>query len=181
MLLQPGGQKLQNHLLGFRMHRIDRSEMLPITPIVGDVVVHRDFLPDSESEEIDGVFVPGDRLGNGDRPLFRVDGPICLGNLLARGAIKHLPPFLGIVREIHHELLPEKPLEQSHRELGFVGHEREAHEEILLKLLQIFSGPRLNRSHQADGRIDVVSGIDDLGGKLGSVTVTDRVSAPFLG
>src|ERR1035438_3511673 len=79
--------------------------MLAVAPVVCEVIVHRDLLPEAAREKVHGVFVARPGAGDGDGALFGVERPFGLRDFPARGAVEYLPPPLRIVLPVHGKLL----------------------------------------------------------------------------
>ena len=144
------------------------------------MIVHGNLFPDTHSQEIHCIFMPGSHARHGYRLCFRIKTPLIKTNFLPCGTVKHLPEFLRVILFIYDKLFFEISLHQRNHYGIRLCHHRNAHKEVLLQLIHIVLRPCIVGTDDTDGGIDSVSCTCNFIRKFCTITVTDHIRPPFL-
>ena len=149
-------------------------------PVVGGVVIHGDFFPNSVGHKTHRVGVEGSSGLNGHGAIARIVTPRILGERRIFRPVVYLPVFHGLPAVVDFELLFKKTFHQGNGQFSPFCGLRRCHQEALLQLIHIFGCPFVVVANQADGGINPVACVQDLIGKLRAVAVTDDVGSPLF-
>ena len=147
-------------------------------PVVGGVVVHVDFFPDTPRQEGHGVAVPGHGGGNRHFAVFVL--PVFLRHFLVRRPVVHLPEGQGVRAVVQLELLVEKALQRMDRDAIARSHHGIGAQKGLLLGVGVRIGEGVVLPDDADGGVNAVPRLHDLVRQLGAVAVADHVRAPLF-
>ena len=172
-LLKPG-QHVGGHL---RVARLHSHQARLVTPVIGEVVVHRDLFPQPHGQEVHRVGVRGHRAL--DHHGAALKAPLLRRDLEAGGAVEDLPE-LHAVPVVHHELIGGEAVQERDGDLLPRRHHRLAHEEVLLQQPRVVHGPLPVFADQAERGVDAMPGIEDLARERGAIRVADNVRTPVL-
>ena len=177
MILAPAVHPVKHVLLRGGITRIDLHQMLS-GPGIRDVIVHRDLFPDPVREEIHRILMPERAVVDRDNSVLIL--PVLHRHFGLGCSVENLPVFDGIRGFVDLELLCVILIHQMNLQIGCLCRHRSCHQEALLLAVRMLLRPFIVITDHADRRIDLVSGVQNVLGKLCSVTVTDNVRAPFL-
>ena len=175
VILAPDPQPVLQILPSHGMPRIQLPQVLAL-PVVGGMVVHVDLFPDAPCQEGHGIPVVGRASPDGDRPLPQA--PVLPGHLPPRRPVPDLPVPQGLLRIVQLELLLKIALQGPDLGLPAPGNNLPGKQEGLLLRLGMLQREFVVFPDDADGGIDAVSRLRDLGAQLCAVAVPDHVRAP---
>ena len=157
--------------LGVRgiVHALPRA-----SPAVGKVVVNLNGVPDYARHKIHGVLVHKFGIYDGNRSVFGVGGKF---DLFSSRAVDNLPVFK--VFPVGRNLIGEITDHRVERE-RFAGRDRSlAHEERAVNFALVSFRPRVVAANHEIGIINLIREFGHVFRQNGSVTVANRVRAPF--
>ena len=170
---------LQEKFLCLRVNGINLHQVLFI-PIVGSMVVHGNFFPDTIGHKAHRIGVPCGGLLNGHTAFFLIVTPFIRSQQRIRGSVIYLPVPERPVAVIDGKLLLKKILHQLNGEFPFRRHRRACHKEALLQLIMVLLRPLIMFPDHTDSGVNPISRIQYFIGKLRPVTVTDDIRPPFF-
>ena len=178
MLLAPGPHPPAQIILRFGIPGIQLHQMLPVSPVVGQVVIHGNLFPDPVDEEIHRVGMIRDALADTDAAVLI--GPLRIGKQDACRPVIDLPTPQRTGGEIQLELIPAVALQERNDEPFSFGNDRLAHQHGLLPAVGVLPDPCVVFPNWADGGIDRETAAKNLLGERGAVAVPNGVGTPFF-
>ena len=111
-VLKPLLERVEHELAGGRMVDVERDLVFLVAPVVGQMVVHLDRVPDDVGQETHRVLMPCGNAAHMHGVLVRVKRPVRRINDLAGGAVYNLPILVRVGITIRLQLLSEEAFHQ---------------------------------------------------------------------
>ena len=141
VLIQPLPIGIHDELSGGRMVDVQGNLVFLVAPVVGQVVVHLDRIPDDVSQEGCRVLMHGGGPGHANQVLIRIQAPLRLIQDPSGGAVDDLPVPVGVGIPVGPELLVEIAVHQGNLHLVFVGQYALRHQVDLWGLVHVLADP----------------------------------------
>ena len=177
--LTPVSHPSQQIFLRLRISGIDLQQML-LVPVIGGVVIHGNFFPDTICKEAHRIFMEWHRRFYGYRTVSLTVLPLIGIQFLVRCSVVNFPVPECLRRIVDLELLRKKAFHQIYGKRLSLCHRRRRTEKCLLKLVPVLICPLIVVAYDADSGVDAVPRMYNLVGQNRSVAVPDYVRAPFF-
>ena len=180
-VLQPLLERIEHELAGGRMVDVERNLVFLVSPIIGQVVVHLDRVPDDVGQETHRVFVHRHGSGHVHGVLARVERPAGRVHDLARGAVHDFPVLMRVGVTVRLELFLEETVHQRHIHRVGLGQDTGGQQVDLRGLVHVQGDPLVVGAGREVGAVDFLAKSEHCLVQMRAVGVADGVRTPQFG
>ena len=180
-VLKPLLERVEHELAGGRMIDVERDLVFLVAPVVGQMVVHLDRVPDDVGQEAHRVFVHRHGRGHVHGVLARVERPAGRVHDLTRGAVHDFPVLVRVGVAVRLELFLEEAVHQRHvHRVGF-SQDTGGQQVDLRGLVHVQGDPLVVGAGREVGAVDLLAESEHCLVQMRAVGVADGVRTPQFG
>ena len=180
-VLKPLLERVEHELAGGRMVDVERDLVFLVAPVVGQMVVHLDRVPDDVGQETHRVFVHRHGSGHVHGVLARVERPAGRVHDLARGAVHDFPVLMRVGVTVRLELFLEETVHQRHIHRVGLGQDTGGQQVDLRGLVHVQGDPLVVGAGREVGAVDFLAKSEHCLVQMRAVGVADGVRTPQFG
>ena len=180
-VLKPLLERVEHELAGGRMVDVERDLVFLVAPVVGQMVVHLDRVPDDVGQETHRVFVHRHGSGHVHGVLARVERPAGRVHDLARGAVHDFPVLMRVGVTVRLELFLEETVHQRHIHRVGLGQDTGGQQVDLRGLVHVQGDPLVVGAGREVGAVDFLAKSEHGLVQMRAVGVADGVRTPQFG
>ena len=180
-VLQPPRERVEHELSGGGMVDVERDLVLLVAPVVGQMVVHLDRIPDDVGQERNRVLVHRHGSGHVHGILARVQRPLFGRHDFARRAIHDLPIPVRVRVTVRLELLLEETIHQRHIHRIRLRQDTIRQQVHLRRLVHMQSDPLVMRTRREIRTVYLLAKSEHILIKMRAIRVADSIRAPQFG
>ena len=180
-VLQPPRERVEHELSGGGMVDVERDLVLLVAPVVGQMVVHLDRIPDDVGQERNRVLVHRHGSGHVHGILARVQRPLFGRHDFARRAVHDLPIPVRVRVTVRLELLLEETIHQRHIHRIRLRQDTIRQQVHLRRLVHMQSDPLVMRTRREIRTVYLLAKSEHILIKMRAIRVADSIRAPQFG
>ena len=180
-VLQPLLERIEHELAGGRMVDVERNLVFLVSPIIGQVVVHLDRVPDDVGQETHRVLMPCGNAAHMHGVLVRVKRPVRRIDDLAGGAVYNLPILVRVGITIRLQLLSEEAFHQRNINRIRFGENAIGQQIHLWRLIHMQRNPLVMRASREIRTVNLLAQGKHSLIQMRAIGVTNGVRSPQFG